>query len=140
MYNLLLVVAACLSAFAALLHLGIIVGGGPWYRFFGAGERLASAAEAGRCYPAMITAGIAAVLLIWAAYALSGAGVIAPLPVLKMVLAAITGIYLLRGLAALPVFVFSPTKMTPFIGWSSLVCTLFGVIHLAGLIQVWSTL
>ncbi len=36
-YNTALVIAACLSAVAAILQVGIIVGGTTWCRFFGAG-------------------------------------------------------------------------------------------------------
>lgn len=46
---------ACLRALAAVLHLGIIVKGATWYRFFGAGESMARAAEEGRWYPAIVT-------------------------------------------------------------------------------------
>ena len=35
------------SAIAALAHLGCIIFGGDWYRFFGAGEQMARMAEAG---------------------------------------------------------------------------------------------
>lgn len=70
-YNSWLIVAAVLSAVAALLHVAIVVGGAPWYRFFGAGERMASAAETGRAYPAIVTLSIAIVLALWATYALS---------------------------------------------------------------------
>jgi len=43
-----LVVAASLIDIAALLYVGIVVGGAQWYRFFVAGERMASAVSAGR--------------------------------------------------------------------------------------------
>ncbi|HZP65719.1 MAG TPA: hypothetical protein VFB32_05365, partial [Rudaea sp.] len=101
-YNSYLVAGAALSALAALLHIGCIVFGAPWYRFFGAGERMAQLAAAGSAFPAVVTACIATVLMVWAVYALSGAGVIARLPLLKPVLLVITGIYLLRGAAVLP--------------------------------------
>jgi hypothetical protein len=139
-YNIALVIGAGLSAIASLLHVGIIIGGAPWYRFFGAGERMAVAAAAGRAYPAMVTASIAAVLALWAAYALSGAGVIAALPLLKPGLCAITAIYLLRGLAAVPVLAFRQPKSLPFVVWSSVICIAFGTAHLVGLSQVWKAL
>jgi hypothetical protein len=132
-----LVIAACLSALAALLHIGIVIGGATWYRFFGAGERMASAAAAGRVYPAIVTLGIASVLALWSAYALSGAGIIEPLPWLKPALTAITGIYLVRGLAIVPLLTFARSKSTPFLVWSSLVCTIYGAVHVLGLTQVW---
>jgi hypothetical protein len=134
--NTALIVGAVLSAIAAALHLGIIAGGPAWYRFFGAGERFASAAAAGRWYPGFVTLGIAAVLAGWSAYALSGAGVIAPLPLLKMALVAITAVYLCRGLVLLPLLA-RRDKLTPFVVWSSLICLGFGLVHLLGLVQVW---
>ncbi len=139
-YNPWLLAAAALSGVAALLHVAIVFGGAPWYRFFGAGERMASAAEAGRAYPAIVTLGIALVLGLWAAYALSGAGLLAALPLLKWCLAAITGVYLLRGLAIFPLFLFAREQATPFLLWSSLICIGYGLVHLFGTVQVWHQL
>lgn len=139
-YNTPLVVGAALSAVAAVMHLIIIVGGPAWYRFFGAGEQFASAAAAGRWYPAAATFGIAAVLASWSAYALSGAGFIEPLPLLKAVLVVITAVYLMRGLVLFPMLISARSKITPFIFWSSLICLGYGAVHLLGLTQVWSTL
>lgn len=139
-HNIWLIVAAGLSAIAALLHVAIIFGGAQWYRFFGAGERMALAAAAGRWYPAVITACIALVLSLWAVYALSGAGVIQRLPLLKLGLSVITAIYLVRGLAIVPWLVITREKITPFFLWSSAICCSYGVVHLWGLTQVWSTL
>jgi hypothetical protein len=139
-YNVSLVAGAALSAVAALLHLGIIVGGPSWYRFFGAGERFASAAAAGRWWPNVFTLGIACVLGLWAAYALSGAGVIAPLPLLKLALVLITGVYLLRGLVLVPALIVTRGKVSPFAFWSSVICLGYGAFHLLGLVQVWHRL
>lgn len=139
-YNLWLIVAAALSGVAALLHVAIVFGGAPWYRFFGAGERMALAAESGRAYPAIVTLAIALVLSLWAAYALSGAGLLGALPLLKWCLAAITAVYLLRGLAILPLLLFAREQATPFIVWSSVICIGYGVVHLVGIVQIWSQL
>ena len=135
-----LVLAAGLSAVAALLHLLIILGGAPWYRFFGAGERLARAAEAGRLYPSLVTAGIAAVLGLWAAYALAAGGLRLALPWVPQVLCAVTAVYLVRGLAVVPLMVFMRAAVTPFLLWSSAVCLLVGLVHLVGLYQAWPRL
>jgi len=139
-YNLWLIAAAVLSGIAALLHVAIVFGGAPWYRFFGAGEQMASAAEAGRLYPTVVTLGIALVLAGWAAYALAGAGVLPVLPWLKLALVGITGVYLLRGLAIVPLFVFARDKATPFLIWSSIICIGYGVVHLVGVLQEWKRL
>jgi hypothetical protein len=138
--NLTLVFAAVLSALAALLHLGIIVGGAPWYRFFGAGKRMSAAAASGRRYPSLITATIALILLAWSAYALSGAGVLGMLPLRKAVLLAITGVYLARGLVPVPLLWFARSQVSPFWVWSSLICLVFGAVHLAGVVQAWARL
>jgi hypothetical protein len=140
LYNTWLIVGACLSGVAALLHVAIVIGGAPWYRFFGAGERMASAAAEGRIYPAVVTIGIASVLGCWAAYALSGAGILPVLPLLKSGLATITAIYLLRGLAIIPLFIAAREKATPFLVWSSVICIGYGLVHLVGVAQVWGQL
>ena len=139
-YNPFLIFGALLSAIAAALHIGIVVKGAPWYRFFGAGETFATAAEQKKLWPHLATLAIALVLFVWSAYALSGAGLLRPLPYLQLALLTITGIYLLRGAALLPLLAFSRNKVTPFIIWSSLICLLFGAVHAAGLVQVWHKL
>jgi len=136
--NALLIAGALLSALAAALHVGCIAFGAPWYRFFGAGERMAQMAIAGSWYPTVVTAAIASVLAMWSLYALSGAAVIRALPLLRPALCLITAIYLLRGLAILPLALLG--KTTPFWWWSSTICLLIGIVHLIGLSQVWARL
>ena len=82
--NKILLFGGVLSGIGALLHIAIIIGGPQWYRFFGAGEEIASMAEQGSWYPAVLTFGIAVVLFIWAFYAFSGAGLIRRFPLLKV--------------------------------------------------------
>ncbi len=137
-----LALGGALSALAALAHIGCIVFGAPWYRFFGAGERMARMAEAGNPTAAFITAGIAAVLMLWAAYAFSAAGALPRMPWTKLALSAITGIYLLRGLAGIGValFVAETEQGTPFWWWSSAICLAFGLLHAWGLSRVWDRL
>ena len=135
-----LIFAACLSAVSSLLHIGIVIRGASWYRFFGAGERMAKAAEDGRWYPAFVTAAIAIVLALWSAYALAGAGVFRALPLQRPVLLTIALIYLLRGLALFPALLIPRTAATPFWLWSSSICLVFAAAHLVGLTQVRSKL
>ena len=135
-----LVAGAVLSGIAALLHLGCIIFGASWYRFFGAGERMATMAEAGSMQPIIVTMVIAAVLAGWSAYALSGAGVIMQLPLLLPALIAITGIYLVRGVIGL-FFIQSSAfgNSSSFWLWSSVICIVFGSVHLLGLIRFWNS-
>lgn len=132
-----LLVAAALDAIAALLHVGCIVFGAAWYRFFGAGERMARLAEAGDWRPTVVTSGIAIVLSVWALYALSAAGAIAELPLLRIGLCAIAAVYLLRGAGGALYAAFGAPADVAFWWWSSAICLGIGLVHLQGLIQVW---
>jgi uncharacterized membrane protein len=124
---------------AALLHLGIIVGGPDWYRFFGAGEPMALMSEQGLWYPALVTAFIAAVLFAWSLYAFSGAGMVRRLPLLKTALLLIGVIFLLRGLLAVPLLFFADSpymselkeKMV-FMLVTSVICLFLAVGYLKG--------
>jgi len=136
-----LVFAAVLSALAALAHVGVVIGGADWYRLFGAGEGMARLAERGSPYPAAITLLIAAVLAVWSAYALSGAGVLPVLPLLKLALASITVVYTLRGLAGFVIAWAAPGGNSPtFWIWSSVICLFVGVVHVIGLYRAWPQL
>ncbi|QYX66396.1 hypothetical protein K2227_08775 [Shewanella putrefaciens] len=138
--NVFLIIAGALSAVVAILHIGCIYFGAPWYRFFGAGEQMALLAERGSIQPTLITSGIVLVLSIWSIYAFSAAGVIVRLPFLRLALILITFIYLLRGVAGF-FLVSSPMGRSPeFWMWSSLICLSFGIIHFIGLKQQWSNL
>lgn len=88
-----------LSFAVALLHIAIIFIGAPAYRYFGAGEDIATAAESGSAVPAVLTLILVAIFAIWGFYGLSGAGVIRQLPLLKIALILIGAIYTLRGFA-----------------------------------------
>lgn len=136
--NTFLVVGASLSAVAALLHIGIIVFGASWYRFFGAGEKMASLVEQGSFFPHMVTFVIATLLALSSAYALSGAGLLPTMPLMKLALVAVTGVYSIRGLAGFW-FVLNPTPAysISFALWSSLICLTIGVIHFFGLMKIW---
>lgn len=132
--------AAALSAAASALHLACIAGGPGWYRALGAGEPMARMAASGSTYPAMVTAAIGAVLLVWAAYALAGAGVLPRLPWMRAILCAISAVYVLRGLALVPMMIMMPGRSEAFWYWSSAICLGIGIVHVLGLRQAWHTL
>lgn len=135
-----LVLAGAGSLAASLLHLACVAGGPDWYRALGAGERMARMAARGHWYPTVLTLGIAAILAAWALYAWSGAGLIRRLPLLRLCLCAITGVYLLRALAFVPLQDFFPGNSAAFWYWTSGVCLGLGLLHAIGLRQAWSRL
>ena len=125
-----------LSVAAALLHLAVIVGGPDWYRFFGAGEGMARAAERGSWTPPTLTVGIAAMLAIWAAYAFAGTGVIRRLPLMRTALVLISAIYLVRGLLIVPILL-APGTPPSFDVWSSVIVLVYGVAYALGTWRAW---
>jgi uncharacterized protein YhhL (DUF1145 family) len=127
-----LLAAGILDGAAALLHLGCILGGPAWYRFFGAGDAMVAMAERGLMRPTLITLAIAAILAIWAVFAFSGAGVLPRLPLLRPVLIAIAAIFLARA-AALPLlFRVMPDRSPAFLWTSSAIVLAIGIVHAIG--------
>ena len=101
---------------------------------------MARAVEAGKLRPTLTTLTVAGVLLIWAAYALSGAGVIDRLPLGKLALPAICAAYLGRALAfplLKPAF---PENTQTFWLVSSGICLVIGLVHVYGVVSLWPTL
>ena len=133
-----LLAGGCLSAAAAILHIAVIIGGPEWYRFFGAGEAMARMAEQGNPLPAIVTAGIAIVLAIWAGYAFAGAGLIRQFPLMRTALVAISAVYLLRGMVIVPLL-FQPNPVA-FDIWSSVIVLGFGLLYAIGTARAWPAL
>lgn len=134
------VAGASISFLIALLHVAIIFIGAEGYRYFGAGEEMATMAEAGSPIPPLLTAGIVIVFVVFGGYALSGAGIIKKLVFLKPILVALTAIYLLRGLgffievAGIIYGYEVPLRHAVF----SLVSLTSGFTHFMGLRKGWS--
>ena len=84
------------SMLIAALHVALVIRPQA-YRCCGAAE-LAQLAEQGSPFTMLVTIGLALMFAAWGAYALSGAGLIRQLPLLRTVLVAIGVIYILRGL------------------------------------------
>ncbi|MBU3021288.1 hypothetical protein [Aestuariibacter sp. A3R04] len=135
----LLAAAICCFA-AALAHLGCIVFGGDWYRFFGAGEPMAQMAEQGLWYPTIVTIVIVLVLLVWAFYGLSGAGAIKRLPHTKLALILIASIFLIRGVSFAGLMSMFPENSLTFWVISSSICLFIGGLFAIGSWQQWAVL
>ena len=101
---------------------------------------MARAAEAGKARPTLITLAIAGLLFIWAAYALSGAGVIRELPLRKLALLIICAVYLARAFAFPFLKSAFPDNSARFWLVSSSICLVIGMLHAYGLIALWSSL
>ena len=138
--NIFLILGAILSAIAALLHLACIYFGSPLFRFLGT-EAMAKMYESGHyAHPIIACLILATILFSWSIYALSGAGVIRKLPLLRFALISITLIYLIRGLAFPFLTSYFPENSMLFWYMSSVIVFSFGLIHLIGVKQVWARL
>lgn len=127
-----LVVGGAATASAAVAHLACIFIGPRAYRFMGAGERMARAVERGEAKPVLVTLAIAATLLGAALYALSGAGVIGELPLTRIVLPAVSAVYLARAFGFPLLRPRFPENSTSFWLWSSGICLVLGLLYAAG--------
>jgi magnesium-transporting ATPase (P-type) len=136
-------IGGILSFAVALLHLVIIFVGAPAYRYFGAGEDMARAAESGAVFPALLTFVLVVIFVLWGLYALSGAGVIRRLPLLRMALIVIGVIYALRGVAVFQQIFQMVTSSAQVearqIVFSS-VSLAIGLAYLIGTMKNWRTL
>jgi hypothetical protein len=141
--------AGVATAAAGLVHLMVPLGGPSWYAFFGAPQRLVRMAEAHALYPIVSCLVIAVLLFICSAYALSGARLLPPLPLLRVGLAGIAAVFLLRSVGFLLLEWLYPGSLwrvsgsegiDTFLVVSSLICFLIGAAYAWGLLSVWNRL
>ena len=133
-----LIAGGAMSLAAAIVHIACIFGGPDWYRFFGAGEPIARAAERGSWVPPLMTLGIASILAVWAAYAFAGAGLLPRLPLMRIALIAISAIYLARGsMVFYPPVLGRPDLSSAFVLWSSSIVLIIGITYAIGTWRAW---
>lgn len=132
--------AAGLSLLGAAIHVACIFGGPDWYRALGAGEAIARAAERGSPVPALVTLGIALVLVAWSAFALSAAGLMPRLPLLPWALLAIIIVLAVRGALIFVPDWWRPDLSVSFKFWSSLFVLAMALCFTIGTAQRWKYL
>jgi heme/copper-type cytochrome/quinol oxidase subunit 3 len=136
-----LLAAGWMSVAASLLHIACIIGGPDWYRFFGAGEPMALAAERGSLVPAMLTFVIAAILAVWALFAFGAAGISWRPPLARTALIAIATVLLLRAaMAFVPAFWPPENQTSAFIITTSAICFVMGASFAIGTWLSWPQL
>ena len=99
-----------------------------------------NAVEDGKLRPTLVTLAVSILLLIWSAYALSGAALIGPLPLTKLALALISAAYLGRALGFPFLKSTFPGNSNTFWLVSSAICGCIGVAYLYGTLSLWHTL
>lgn len=140
-YQGILVTGGVINCLIGLLHLIIPFIGPSAYIFFGAGEVMAAMAATNPIIPGVITSLLGLVFITFGLYAFSGAGLIKRLPMLHIGLAAIGGIFMIRGLIIpLDVFFFLTDKPSIRYAGFSLVALIVGFLYLWPTTHSWSSL
>jgi hypothetical protein len=136
-----LTLAAALCFAIALLHGAMIFMGPYGYAYFGA-PQLGRAEAAGYAYPDQMAVGLVLIFAAFGAYALSGAGRVRRLPLLRVGLVLIGAVFTLRGLALFVELgqIASGAGIAPRMAVFSLVSLITGVAFLAGTLPRWRTL
>ncbi|MFZ5866440.1 MAG: hypothetical protein ACOYXY_11220 [Thermodesulfobacteriota bacterium] len=137
----LLLLAGILSFLVAIFQ-AVVTFSPEWSLYFGAAEELVSN------LPLLYVTGFLAAALfgIFGLYALSGAGYMRHLPLLRWVLLGIGFLFTLRGLLVIPIILITAgylqsAKPVPTTGLvSSLVSLFIGLLYLAGTIGSWRSL
>jgi hypothetical protein len=126
----------------AFLHVMLGFAGEKMNRFFGAPEWVLEMLKNGRIGLLLLLTAMAAVFSLFAVYALSGAGSLRRLPLLRTGLITIGAIYSLRGLELIidvPLVIRLPGRYMQFLVFS-LVSLCIGILYLAGTIANWSSI
>ncbi len=142
MHNNYLFIATILMLLITLLHVAVIIGGASWYRFFGAGEKMARLHENASLYPILITVFVTALLLIGTLYTYCAYSNVCILLYSKEVLIVMSVIFISRGLFFIPLMLsvshpyckeLKEKKLFLFI--SSLISLVVGSIYMMGIIN-----
>jgi hypothetical protein len=139
----LLIAAGWMSLVAAIAHFACIAGGPDWYIFMGAPRRFAYDAGRGEILPIVITFGLGGMLMVWAAFAFSAAGVFRRLPLCRIALCLISAVLLIRGLGyfILPnAQLWRPDLSQTFMITSSAICVVMGACFALGTWRAWPLL
>lgn len=103
----LLISAGIIAAAAAIWHLLCILGGPSWFAFARAPQQVIASAQQGTLLAPLSTLFVAGLMFTCSAFALSAAGLIRSLPLLKSALITITILCILRALSAIPSLVYA---------------------------------
>lgn len=133
--------AAIFMFVGALFHIVCLFGGADWLLFTGAPPEFAESYRAGNLEPLIWTVAIALMLTIWGFYAMSGAGRIRRLPLLKTAFGIIAALMTARGLIGLALLIFSDwpwdTAMGKFHAAASIMIFGVGLFYIYGLVHRW---
>ena len=119
--------AAAIASLGSAIHVGAIFGGADWFAFFNAPPLVVESARTGTLLAPLSAAAIAGLMALCAVYACSAAGLIRRLPLLRLMLAGMAGVCLLRALILPPLAITHPELRNVFEIVAAIVWGLAGV-------------
>jgi hypothetical protein len=134
-----LILVALIATFTALAHLSCIFLGPSCYKAQLAPSEIIQSAIDGTFLAPVSTVVISALFLLCAVFAVSGAGFIKKLPLLKPVLISISGLCLVRGIVTIPFSFLFPEMVSTFSIVAGFIWFLSGILYLYGFIHVRSS-
>jgi hypothetical protein len=136
----LLTLAGVLVFGVSAFHVACAIIGPAAYRYFGAGEQMASRAASGSPIPALVTLLLAALFAIFAVYALSAAGRLRLMPQVRGVTVGVGVVFALRGLLVVPEvgrLLRDPGSVPVRAVLFSVIALAIGALYLVGVIVGW---
>ncbi|MFZ6749925.1 hypothetical protein [Undibacterium sp. Ren11W] len=124
--------AGVIALIGAAIHLAAIFSGAGWYRFFGAPPLIVESARSGTLLAPVGAMLIAALMGLCAAYAFSALGLIRRMPLLRLMLAGMASVCLVRSFVLLPLSIFHPELRNTFEVVAAVVWGLAGMGFLVG--------
>jgi hypothetical protein len=106
--------AAAISFLGVFMHIAAIFGGPSWFQFFGAPPVIVESARAGTLLAPVGSSIIALLMGLCGVAATSALGVLRRLPMLRLRLALIAGVCLLRAVSVAPIAFLRPDLMSVF--------------------------
>lgn len=129
--------AGAIAMVGAAIHVAAIFGGVEWFVFFNAPSPVVASARAGTWLAPVSTSVIAALMALCGAYAYAALGLIRRLPLLRLMLAGMAAVCLLRALVLLPLAVTHPELRNMFEYVAAVLWGLAGAGFLTACLPSW---
>lgn len=110
----LIYLAGIIALIGVVIHIAAIIGGINWYVYFGAPPIVVQSAREGTWLAPVSALVIASLMLVCAAYAFSALGLLRRLPFLRIGLAGMAGVCLLRSFILWPLMINHPELRNTF--------------------------
>ena len=128
----LLALAACIAMGTAIAHMSCIFLGAECYAVQMAPSQIIESARNGTYLAPIGTIFVSAIFVVLGVYALSAAGVVRKLPLLKPVIYVVATLCIIRGILPLQLWLRHPEKVNDIVFYTGIVWLIAGLLYLVG--------